>query len=59
MSELHIKYINGCHECYDAKNIKDSMAGVSFNTFDETSNIRNHFFIPYSSILFTNSVAEV
>ena len=59
MSELHIKYINGLHESYDAKNIKDATVGVSFDTFDDNSNKRNHFFIPYSSIIFTNNVLEV
>ena len=55
MSELTIKYINGLHESYDAKNIKEAQNGFSFDTFDENSNVRNHFFIPYSSIIFTNN----
>ena len=54
MSELTIKYINGLHESYDAKNIKEAQNGFSFDTFDD-SNERNHFFIPYSAILFTNN----
>ena len=54
MDKLTVKFVDGAHSSYDVEELNENTIGISFDVLDEFQ--RNHFFIPYTSILFTNFV---
>lgn len=54
MDKLTVKFVDGAHSSYDVENLIEMEMGISFDVLDAFQ--RNHFFIPYTSILFTNYV---
>ena len=54
MDKLTVKFVDGAHSSYDVEELNENTMGISFDVLDEFQ--RNHFFIPYTSILFTNFV---
>ena len=57
MDKLTVKFVDGAHSSYDVEELNENTIVFSFDVLDEFQ--RNHFFIPYSSIIFTNNVLEV